>query len=386
MSELTSDDRPTATYSGVNKVAPSGKREPRAFVYRAGVRVAGTILACDASAGSDLIFLSHAEAIDARAARALPRARHGRTQILTTETTLALLGAPGARLRAHALLASLGRPFSLGDLRLELFPSGYGPGAASLLCEIGGVRGAAGRRVVYAGVLGAGDAGVPGADHAPSVRPADALCLDATFGARRFAFPPVEEALAEVTRLVREALARGRAPLVLVDAPEPALAVAAALARADVAVRGGRAIVQAATAHAGAGLPTPPLQRYGGKLAPGEALLWPAAARTREAGAVGRLTAPETILVSGHALDARERARVRAEHGVALADRADFAGLLRYVEATGAREVALLDAPGDELAEALGARGVEAYPLGPPRQIALFSGPAERPAHVVSGV
>ena len=121
---------------GVTNVAPSGKREPRAFIYRAGVRVAGTILACDATAGSDLIFLSHAWALDARAARALPRARHGRRQILTTETTLALLGAPGARLRAHALLAGLGRPFALGELRLELFASGHGPGAASLVCEI----------------------------------------------------------------------------------------------------------------------------------------------------------------------------------------------------------------------------------------------------------
>jgi hypothetical protein len=355
---------------GVTNVAPSGKREPRAFVYRAGVRVAGTILACDASAGSDLIFLSHAEALDARAARALPRARHGRRQILTTETTLSLLGAPGARLRAHALLAGLGRPFALGELRLELFASGQGPGAASLLCEIG----PSAKRVVYAGVLGAGDA--------PAVRPADALCLDATFGARRFAFPPAPEALAETRRLVLEALARGRAPLVLVDPPASALAVAADLAEAGVAARGARAIMQAAAARVRAGLAAPPVQRWDGKLRRGEALLWPAAAR--EAKQLGRLEAPTTILVSGRAREPGELERARADHGVLLADRADFAGLVRYVEATGAREVALLRAPGDELAGELRARGVDAYPLGPPRQIALFSGGPEATAHIVS--
>jgi hypothetical protein len=359
---------------GVRNVALSGKRASRAFIYRAGIRVAGTILACDASSGSDLIFLSHAGALDARAARALPRARHGRRQILTTETTLALLGAPGARLRAHALLAGLGRPFALGELRLELFSSGHAPGAASLLCELGATAAAPGRRVVYAGVLGPGDA--------PAVRPADALCLDATFGAQRFAFPPVAEALAEARRLVSETLARGGAPLVLVEPSAAALAVAAALVEAGVPVRGARPLVQLAAAHARAGLAAPPVPRFDGKLRRGEALLWPVGAH--DAGRLGRLEAPTTILVSGRASDPLEVARARADHGVPLADRADFATLLRYVEATGAREVALLHAPGDELAEALRARGVDAYPLGPPRQIALFSGPPDTSAHVVS--
>jgi putative mRNA 3-end processing factor len=360
---------------GVTNVAPSGKRAPRAFVYRAGVRVAGTILACDASAGSDLIFLSHASALDARAARALPRARHGRRQILTTETTLALLGAAGARLRAHALLAGLGRPFALGELRLELFASGHAPGAASLLCEIG-TGAASARRVVYAGVIGAGDV--------PAVRPADALCLDATFGAPRFAFPPAAEALADVRRLVTEALARGAAPLVLVEPSASAVTVAAALVEAGVVLRGARAIVQIAAAHARAGLAAPQVQRWDGKLRRGEALLWPAGAR--QAKQLGRLESPAAILVSGRAREPGELARVGADHGVLLSDRADFAGLLRYVEATGAREVALLRAPSDELAGALRERGIDTYPLGPPRQIALFSGGADTAAHIVSAV
>jgi hypothetical protein len=360
-------------------VARPDKRAARAFFYRAGVRVAGTILACDASAGSDLIFLSHADALDARAARELPRARHGRRQILTTETTLALLGAPGARLRAHALLAGLGRPFALGELRLELFPSGHGPGATSLLCEIGAggpTSTSTSKRVVYAGVLGPGDP--------PAVRPADALCVDATFGARRFVFPPVTEALAEVRRLVLEALARGEAPLVLVEPSATALAAAAALVEAGVAVRGARAIVQLCAAHAAAGLAPPPVQRFDGKLRRGEALLWPRAAR--EAPGLGRLESPLAILASGLAADPEARRRARAQHAVPLADRADFEALLRYVQATGAREVALLHAPGDELGEELRARGVDAYHLGPPRQIALFAGAAETSAHVVSAV
>jgi hypothetical protein len=160
--------------------------------------------------------------------------------------------------------------------------------------------------------------------------------------------------------------------------------VAAALVEAGVPSRGARPLVQLAATHARAGLAAPPVQRFDGKLRAGEALLWPAGAR--DAGRLGRLASPTTILVSGRASDPRELARARADHGVPLADQADFAGLLRYVEATGAREVALLGAPGDELAEALRLRGVDAYPLGPPRQIALFSGAPDTSAHVVSAV
>jgi len=38
---------------------PSQPR-PRTFVYRGGTRVAGSVLACDASSGGDLLFLSNA--------------------------------------------------------------------------------------------------------------------------------------------------------------------------------------------------------------------------------------------------------------------------------------------------------------------------------------
>src|SRR4051812_5266091 len=114
----------------------------RAFIYRGGglhraggVRIAGTVIACDAAAATELVFLSHAPTLGAQARRALPRIGGARRQVLATEVTLALLGSAGARLEAHALPASYGRPFGLGDLRLEMFPSGFMPGAASLLCE-----------------------------------------------------------------------------------------------------------------------------------------------------------------------------------------------------------------------------------------------------------
>jgi putative mRNA 3-end processing factor len=334
--------------------ARRARPQERAFGFRAGVRLQGTIVACDASAGSDLIFLSHATALDARATRALPRGRTGKRQLLTTELTLALLGAAGERLRSHALLAPPGRPFALGPLRLELFPSGYMPGAASLLCEVGG------RRVVYAGRVGRAGAGV---------RTGDALCLDACFGEPSFAFPEPAEAVEDVRRFVTAALAARRPPVVLVDEPGPALQAAAVLTAGGVRLRAHPTLVAAAATFREVGLEAPTLSRFDGRLRAGEALLWPRTAR--QAARLRALEAPAVLLASPWAAAPEGTAGARAEQGVALAAGADFAGLIHYVEATGASEVALLNQAGEDLPRALRDRGIDSYPLGPPRQFTI---------------
>jgi hypothetical protein len=327
----------------------------RTFTYRAGVRIRDSVLACDATAGGDLIFVSHADVLDGPSARRLPRGRAGRRKILTTEATLALSGSAGARLRPQSLVAPYGRPFALGGMRLELFPSGYGPGAASLLCE------RAESRLVYAGPIGIS---------APEVRLADALCVDGTFGSARFVFPSLDEALGGVTRFVRDSLAARRAPVVLTHARGAQREIALALEREGIALRADRATMTAALAYRAAGLPVPPLTRFAGALGPTEALLWPAVGRA--APILNRLTAPVFLLASGAAGDASLVANARVDAAVALSATADFAGLLRYVEATGPREVAVTHAGDGELCHALRLRGVDAYPVGPPEQISLF--------------
>mgnify|MGYP007039570412 CR=1 FL=1 len=67
-------------------------------------------------------------------------------------------------------------------------------------------------------------------------------------------------------------------------------------------------------------------------------------------------------------------ARVQADVGIPLSNQSGFPDLLAYLEATGAKEVALHRGFADECAEALRARGYDAYALGPPRQLDLFRG------------
>jgi len=341
------------------------RRRKRAFSYHAGVTLEGTQLDCD-SAGfaTDLVFLSHAKALAPEASWGLSPRRAGPRQLLATEATLVLLGAVGERLRARTLPSGFGRAFNLGGLRLALVPAGYLPGAASLLCEVGG------RRVLYAGTICRDRAF---ADLGPAEpRHADAVCLDATFGDPRFVLPPREEAEAALRRFVQEAMAARRAPVLLVSPFGPAALTAEALQAAGIATRAHSTIVAtlARFRQAGAGAPT--VRRFAGRLGPNEALLWPPEARG--SAMLGALDSPTFAFVSGFSVERSAVDCMRADQGIVLSNQAGFDDLLAYLEATGAQEVALHRGFAETFASILRERGYDAYAIDPPRQMELFRG------------
>jgi len=305
-----------------------GKR-PRegAIEYRAGVHVRGTVLWCDARHAREVCFLSGVR-LGAAAAR-----RH--RQVVTTAATARLLG----RADTDVLPAPFGRPFHLGRLRLELFPSGAAPGAASLLCEEGG------RRVVYAGALAARKLRTA---EAMDVRRADIVVLHAehepghTAGALE---PLIDWIAAEETPVVLGALGGELEEL------------AAELGARGLALRGHPALVAAVRAYRKLGADLRPIAARGGK----GAILWPIS-----------VALPDGLATVGR------RARVGSAavpHDVSFAWSvlADSAALRAYLAATGAREVYLVGPAAESTALDLRASGLDARALGPPRQLSLFA-------------
>jgi RNA polymerase sigma factor (sigma-70 family) len=336
----------------------------RAFSFARGVRVAGTNIVCDSLGGGELLgFLSHAQALGALV-HPHPTVASGRHELLVTDATLALMGTPGARLRKQALPAVFGRPFVLGESRVELFPSGHLPGSASLLVEV------AGRRLVYAGSVRTGRPAF-GATLA-ELRSAEAVCVDGTFGEPRFDLPPPEEALERLRSFVQDAIAARRPPVLLTPAFGTAMEAAACLARAGHGLRAHRSIVAAAVAFRALGAPAPAIARFDGRLPAGEVLLWPP--DTHDAAILGKLPDRRVAYVSGFSLDPDALARVRAEVPIPLSNQIGYPQLLAYIEATGAREVAVFRGHAEELAARLRDRGLHAYPLGPPTSSSCSAG------------
>ena len=374
--------RPSTPPASARGAYPRGAPAP-AFHHRAGVRITGTVLACDASGAAELAFVSHAEALPVARGGAAHRARRpGRTQILTTAETLTLMGPRGERLRARALLPGFGRPFTLGFLRLELVPAGYQLGAAALLCDTGSAR------VQYVGPVGVvsepgsaahGSVGESASREATQettthVRRCDALCIDATFADPRFVFLRRAEAHARVLAHADDARARGSAPVFVVHPFGPAQEVAAIVGQAGWRIRADHAVLEASARYQACGMDLPHMTRFAGALAAGEILLtsvpYPPGRRAAASTLGGRPV--RVAWLSEWAGDPGACERVGADVGIAMSRRADFAGVLRFVAASGAREVALLRAPSDALATELRRRRVVVYPLGPPRQIGLF--------------
>jgi putative mRNA 3-end processing factor len=338
------------------------RRETRAFVYRAGIGLAGTHITCDATGfPSDLIFISHAHALGNRGPAKLADRRAGRRQIVATEDTLRLLGEVGDRLRSRALPAAFGRPFNLGGQRIEVVHSGFLPGAAGLLCEEGQ------RRALYLGAFNP-EPLVPGLAPA-DMRQADAVCIDATFGDPGLVFPPRRQVLAEARAFVQSTLTEGRTPVLLASAMGALPALACDLAQAGIPVRAhARFAVELARLHDVCEA-IPAIQRAPRRPGADQALLWPAEARN--AAALRELRAPRLALVSGSAAHPDVLARMQVDRGFPLTNLPSHDEILAAVQICGAHEVALYQAGAEDLASHLRSRGLDAYPMGPPRQMTL---------------
>ncbi|MEZ4363784.1 MAG: hypothetical protein R3B48_26635 [Kofleriaceae bacterium] len=318
---------------------------PRALsaAWRDGVQLVGTPVWCDARRRRDVCFAS--------AHGRVGKAGHG--QLIATPQTLALVGAQDA---GH-LGVPVRRRFSLGQLQLELLPSGHGLGAAALRAELGG------RVALYAGAVNPVSVGLaePG-----EVRPADVVIVAAPYRGAAGDFPPAAPVVAQLLEWVQAS--RAGNVLVLVNTELKALDVAAVLAGGGVEVcapQGLRNLARRAKTVAAAvpDLRAIPRDRPAVVVATVEQ-------RARLAPELARLGLV-TGWVSGEAADPAAVAAARVERGFAWSSCANRGQLLSWIEATSAREIYLTGRGGPELAAHLGPR---ASALGPPTQMRLFPG------------
>jgi Cft2 family RNA processing exonuclease len=338
------------------------RRSTRAFVYRDGIGLAGTHITCDGPGfANDLVFLSHAYALPPRGSSLLAGRRAGRRQIVATEKTLLLLGSAGDKLKARTLPATFGRPFNLGQHRIEIVSTGFAPGAAGLLCESGG------HRLYYVGAF-CPESFAGGLDPA-GVRSAHAVCIDASAAVPGLRLPPRRQTLDELGAFVQDTLRAGAIPVLLGAASTALPWVAITLAQAGVGLRAHARVASAFARLRLAHDAIPTVGRYAGKLAEREALLWPSDAAETPADRGDRPF--RRALIAVHAADPATWRSVHAERGFAFTPLASHEELLAFVEATTAREVALFHGSAEPTAALLRDRGFDAYALGPPRQMTL---------------
>jgi len=334
---------------------------------------------CDAAHRRELCFVSSAQVLKALR---LP------DSLLCSERSFRLYAGlhDAAKTPGSALLSPTGRPFQLGALRLELFPSGAMPGSASLW-----LRSAGGVEVVYAGAPNPAQRTT--ADPM-QVRAAQHLIIHAPLATTDAVLPSREQALLDLRARLAEAQRDGQACVILCPALSTAPELIHAL-RSEVAdshadpprlLLAHAQILLACTAYRRVGalpdhlpMSAPPLRRFAGALPPGSTLFWPIGASLEPLASLRVARTPLVLLCSAVALLPAVLSVLQAQlagQGLAVAqpvpfpDALDRAGLVRYVRDTGCRHVYLTAGACVDLADELAPASCEA--LGPPSQLRLF--------------
>jgi putative mRNA 3-end processing factor len=278
--------------------------------------------------------------------------------VIATDATVLLMRQRLGR-SFESLRAPFGQTFDLGNLRLSLHPAGHVFGSAQLLAE------REGQRVLYTGDLGLS----PALTAEPAeVQQCDVLVIESTFGHPRYSFPPRLQALEEVEQFVRRTFARGEKPVLLAYALGKSQEVIRFLGERGIVIRAEQSVRAICRVYRRAGCALPEVAPYDGTLNPGEVLIWPPQHRR----ALASLTKIRSCTLSGWAVDHDARRRFGSDEAIPLSDHADFAQLVAYAEATGARRIFTVHGFTEELSQALAARGLRASPLREQRQLELF--------------
>jgi hypothetical protein len=356
------------------------------FVWRAGVHVEGSGLWFDAPRAHDLCFLSSAQAFVTHG-----RASVARSAVLCSERTWRLCQALDARAAARSLLLSPpGRPFSLGALRLELFPAGGLRGATSLWLRL-----PSGQTIAYAGAPNPNDAFSEAAGGEPmQLRSAETLVCHAPLATTDARLPSLEQAQQALWTEITHSRSESAVTVLLCPPVLMAKVLHDTLARAarDEASEAkwlfGDPRVQKAVSALGDDESAIRLRRFNRPLGSGQVLLWPLLTDDRLP-PIARLAQEDVggvriFLCTGAGLlsEVEETCR-KTLHASGLEltsvlpfpDVIDREGLLRYVKATDARRLYLTTGFSDALAAQLGhgRKGIEVAPLGPPHQLRLLT-------------
>ncbi len=316
--------------------------------WQSGIHIVGTQIWCDAVATRDVCFVSGAHPVSAV---------HG--QLIAHPTTLSLV--PPGRMRASGHLAvPYGRPFTLGNQRLELIRSGHCIGGASLLIE------GKTSRTLYAGTINPNGVGLGGA---ADLRSCDALVIDTTYGAPRFDFPDQATAVLDLIGFVNDIVQAGGVPILFTHSIRKGLDVLAALRDQNLRLVAHRKV------HAAAQIlrdvaDLPRCVRWSGQSKIGDVLVW-----LRES-SLSRDSFPRSsriALVSGETAVADAVGAAGADIGVAWSSCADYRGLCDYIKASRAQKVFITGRYAEVFADAPDLDGIDKTVLAPPRQMPLFA-------------
>lgn len=248
------------------------------------------------------------------------------------------------------------QPVKWGGMRLTTYPAGHCLGSAMLLAEDGG------QSLLYSGDFKLRPSRTAEAAELPR---ADVFILECTYGQPRYRLPDRGLVIEQFLELVEDAIRRGAVPVVAAYALGKAQEATRLLTDAGFSVVQHVEAFQISAVYERFGVVLGKCRCWSGTVEPGEVLVVPP-------GKTDNVPDPAVrIALTGWAIDENAKYRLRVDHALPLSDHAGYDELFEAVDRVGAKKVFCTHGP-ESFADRLRERGVEASPLGRPRQGRLF--------------
>ncbi len=253
-----------------------------------------------------------------------------------------------------------GEPLERDRARITIYPAGHILGSAQILIENDGGR------LVYTGDFRT----LP----AKTVEPleqlrCDVLIMETTFGRPQYRFPPREQVIEQLLRIITQKLNQGITPVVFVYPLGKGQEILYYLSRSELPVAVDYTILRLARIYEKFGITFGPYEKFRRSEAREKVLLLPAASRMQNF--IRNMSDRYLIYMSGWGMDPAAKYRLRVDEVIPFSDHADFDELIRFAEASAAREIYCTHGF-EEFVTVLKKRGLNAKPLLQSPQLELF--------------
>ncbi len=319
--------------------------------YNEGIHLKGTGLWFDSRKKAGLSFISNAN-ID----KFTPSEK-----IIATPETIKFLD---SKIKKSVVLACpYHRAFALGNLQLELVPSGHMLGSSQMIVDKGD------KTLIYTGDINL--------KKVPTAKPVytkhcDVLVMKCTFGQERYIFPPFDESIEPIIKFINETLSSDSTPLILVEPLGKAQDIIKALGEHGFKLSLHKSIYKATKIYEEFGIEFGDYELFKPTHIEEKVVIIPPDKigsnnieniKRKRAAIVLECTAEEKSAI---------KSAFKADEAFTLSNHAGYNELLQYVELVSPKKVYLIDEYAAEFAITLQKRGYQAIALEKPTQLNLL--------------
>ncbi len=319
--------------------------------YDRGIHLLGTDLWFDSVKKAKFSFIS-----SANVGRFSPPEK-----VIATPETIRLLDKKIKK--SVALACPYKRPFTIGNVQVELIPSGYIPGSSQIVVNKDDDT------IIYTGEINLRESLTA---TAAEIKRCPKAILKCSYSPPKYVFPPAEEVVGSLVEFIDNTLGSGAVPVILAETPGKAEDIVKILSVIGYKLSLHKSVYRTVKVYEEFGIKFSNYEQFKPKKTEGRVMIFPP--HKGQSNNLEKIKNKKMAIVVEHTADERPNIKkvFKADEAFPLSNHAGYDELLRFVELMGPEKVYLIDGHAAEFAQTLRTRGFEAVPLEKPTQLKLL--------------